>query len=89
MFRTEADMGNKTVKRHKEVITTNTEAMTTFEQKDKVVTKHMHGGGNTWVNVTLKKKYLDGCKSVSLPIIKLHIFLVSIWCLFHFITKRF
>lgn len=88
MFRTEADMGNKTVKRHKEVITTNTEAMTTFEQKDKVVTKHMHG----WEHLGkchIKKKMSIVCKSVSLPIIKLHIFLVSIWCLFHFITKRF
>ena len=47
MFRTEADIGNKTVKRHKEVITTNTEVMITFERKDTVITKYTHGGGNT------------------------------------------
>lgn len=36
--------------------TTNTEAMVTSEWKDEVIIKCTHGGGTTWVNITLKKK---------------------------------
>lgn len=75
MFKTEVDMDNKTIKRHKEAITIKTEKIITFEGREKVIIRCTHGGA-TGVTVTfLFFFYLDGYKGViSLLIIKLHIF---------------
>ena len=87
MFKTEVDMDNKTIKRHKEVITIKIEKIISFEGREKVIIRCTHGGGY-WDNChILIFFYLDGYKGViSLLIIKLHIF----WCRFgvYFTIKR-
>lgn len=45
MFKTEVDMDNKTIKRHKEGITVKTEKIITFEGREKVIIRCTHGGG--------------------------------------------
>lgn len=83
-------MGNKTIERHRKVITIKSKVMITFEKSERVIkfNAYMEGGAGVAVKVLFFD--LNGIyKGVSLMIIKLHITFmwISIF-VFSFTIKR-